>query len=219
MHVRARTTITRHPITPAASYLRHPRNLTYPPGQPYPVGPTTVDVVTWVPNDATTPLPPPPSSGGSSGSSGSGAVRASSQATARGEWRHAVPGRSPRMPPIEPLSVVGVKVDAEGYDVAVAAGLSEVLARGRVPFVLLDFHPRQAAEVAGCDGVRFVKWMVAHGYVSTSLRDEVTHTPLNLAAPGVVEGVVGRMHAAGGSHHMLFSHGSFHLDAALRRVW
>jgi len=200
MHVRTSAAITRHPITPAASYLRHPRNFTYPRDQPYPQGPTTVDVVTWVPNDATTPAPHGDTDG-------------------RGAWQHASPGRSPAIPPVEPLAVVGIKIDAENYDVAIAAGLSEVLTRGKVPFVLLDFHPRQADEAAGCDGVAFVRWMVAHGYTSTSLRDDATHTPLNLASRSVLEGVIGRMHGSGGSHHLLFTHSSFDLDSALRRAW
>ena len=57
-----------------------------------------------------------------------------------------------------------IKVDTEGYDIAVIAGMMKTLIEGKVPHMLVEFGPSDAAGTAGCDPIEFVKMMYANGY-------------------------------------------------------
>jgi hypothetical protein len=68
------------------------------------------------------------------------------------------------LPKIEGKHINFVKVDTEGYDVAVVAGMMRTLIEGRVPHMLIEFGPSDAAGTAGCDPFAFVEMMYANGY-------------------------------------------------------
>ena len=57
-----------------------------------------------------------------------------------------------------------IKIDTEGYDVAVVDGMLRTLIEGRPPHILIEFGPNDAAGTAGCDPARFVELMYAAGY-------------------------------------------------------
>jgi hypothetical protein len=68
-----------------------------------------------------------------------------------------------------PLPVVGrhinfIKIDTEGYDVAVVSGMLKTLIDGRPPHILIEFGPNDAAGTAGCNPFHFVEFMYAAGY-------------------------------------------------------
>lgn len=76
--------------------------------------------------------------------------------------------------------IIAIKLDAENYDVPALVGMSHVLAESSVRVVVLDFVPRQAVEVAGCDAEQFVRWMGTHLRFDTE--DPATHAPWSVDA-------------------------------------
>jgi FkbM family methyltransferase len=68
------------------------------------------------------------------------------------------------LPKIEGKYINFIKVDTEGYDVAVIAGMMKTLIEGKVPHMLVEFGPSDAAGTAGCDPIAFVEMMYANGY-------------------------------------------------------
>ncbi len=68
------------------------------------------------------------------------------------------------LPKIEGSRIGFVKVDTEGYDVAVIAGMLRTLLDGRVPHMLIEFSPSDATGTAGCNPFTFVQLMYDEGY-------------------------------------------------------
>jgi FkbM family methyltransferase len=69
----------------------------------------------------------------------------------------------------EKLPLIGkhinfVKIDTEGYDVAVVDGMLRTLLEGRPPHILIEFTPGDAQGTAGCNPYHFVELMYAAGY-------------------------------------------------------
>ena len=68
------------------------------------------------------------------------------------------------LPKIEGSRVNFAKIDTEGYDVAVVAGMMQTLIAGRIPHMLIEFGPMDAQGTAGCDPDAFVRMMYENGY-------------------------------------------------------
>jgi FkbM family methyltransferase len=67
-------------------------------------------------------------------------------------------------PPISGATINFVKIDTEGYDVAVVSGMLKTIVEGRPPHILIEFGPNDAAGTAGCNPYRFVQFMYGAGY-------------------------------------------------------
>ena len=67
-------------------------------------------------------------------------------------------------PPVVGRHINFIKIDTEGYDVAVVAGMLRTLIEGRPPHILIEFGPNDAAGTAGCNPYHFVEFMYAAGY-------------------------------------------------------
>ena len=68
------------------------------------------------------------------------------------------------LPKIEGSRINFAKIDTEGYDVAVVAGMMRTLIEGRIPHMLIEFGPMDAQGTAGCDPEAFVRMMYENGY-------------------------------------------------------
>ena len=68
------------------------------------------------------------------------------------------------LPKIEGSRINFAKIDTEGYDVAVVAGMMKTLIEGRIPHMLIEFGPLDAQGTAGCDPDAFVRMMYENGY-------------------------------------------------------
>lgn len=58
------------------------------------------------------------------------------------------------LPPIAGQYIGFVKVDTEGYDVAVVAGMMRTFVEGRVPLMLIEFGPGDAVSARVCAPAR-----------------------------------------------------------------
>jgi hypothetical protein len=77
--------------------------------------------------------------------------------------RFTAPGDE-NLPLIAPNRINFIKIDTEGYDVAVVGGMMRTILEGKVPHILIEFSPMDAQGTAGCDPVAFVKMMYNAGY-------------------------------------------------------
>ena len=77
---------------------------------------------------------------------------------------HSPPSFGKEFPPIDGSRINFIKVDTEGYDVAVISGMLRTLIDGKVPHMLIEFSPGDAAGTAGCDPTSFVTMMYDNGY-------------------------------------------------------
>lgn len=77
---------------------------------------------------------------------------------------HSPPSFGKDFPPIDGSRINFIKVDTEGYDVAVISGMLRTLIDGKVPHMLIEFSPGDAAGTAGCNPVNFVTMMYENGY-------------------------------------------------------
>lgn len=68
------------------------------------------------------------------------------------------------LPPLTGQYINFVKVDTEGYDVAVVHGIVRTFVEGKVPLMLIEFGPGDAEGTAGCSSVEFVEFMYSSGY-------------------------------------------------------
>jgi len=57
-----------------------------------------------------------------------------------------------------------IKIDTEGYDVAVVSGMLQTIIEGKPPHILIEFGPNDAQGTAGCNPYYFVQLMYAAGY-------------------------------------------------------
>jgi FkbM family methyltransferase len=70
----------------------------------------------------------------------------------------------PDGPPVIGKHINFIKIDTEGYDVAVASGMIKTLVEGRPPHILIEFGPNDAQGTAGCNPYHFVQFMYGAGY-------------------------------------------------------
>ena len=68
------------------------------------------------------------------------------------------------LPPLTGQYINFVKVDTEGYDVAVVHGIVRTFVEGKVPLMLIEFGPGDAEGTAGCSSVEFVEFMYGNWY-------------------------------------------------------
>jgi FkbM family methyltransferase len=74
------------------------------------------------------------------------------------------PDSPPGLPRLSGATINFIKIDTEGYDVAVVAGMLRTLVEGRPPHILIEFGPNDAAGTAGCNPYHFVQFMYGAGY-------------------------------------------------------
>lgn len=119
------------------------------------------------------------------------------------------------LPPLSGQYINFVKVDTEGYDVAVVEGMLHTFVEGRVPLMLIEFGPGDAAGTAGCDPAQFVEVMYENGY---SLWEWGYRVPLetltNINIPVAINGAFGKA-APKGAHRTYTSH----LSSTPARHW
>lgn len=120
-----------------------------------------------------------------------------------GDKRPSFPGWSG--PPLQPSRINFIKVDTEGYDIAVIAGMLRVFLEGRVPFMLIEFGPMDAAGTAGCDPFAFVDMMYGAGYTLYEFGKPVT---LKVVKEDMIPG------ALGGHKRRVFESWFVHNDVA-----
>lgn len=79
-----------------------------------------------------------------------------------GPERHAFAAQG--LPSLNGSTINMVKIDTEGWDVAVFAGAVDTILRGRVPHVLVEFSPGDAHGTAMCDPTAFLRVLYDAGY-------------------------------------------------------
>jgi hypothetical protein len=108
---------------------------------------------------AAAPPPPPPAAAGPLEPTGDAEIDALLASREADAW--VAEGR----PRVSASTLNFVKIDTEGYDVAVADGALMSVIRGRVPYMLIEFSPSDAAGTAGCDVPAFARIMYENDYV------------------------------------------------------
>jgi len=98
------------------------------------------------------------------------------------------------LPPLTGQYINFVKVDTEGYDVAVVHGIVRTFVEGKVPLMLIEFGPGDAEGTAGCHSVEFVEFMYKNGY---ALWEWGYRVPLEkLTKENIPEAISGESHRA-----------------------
>ena len=100
------------------------------------------------------------------------------------------------LPPIEGRYIGFVKVDTEGYDVAVMAGMMRTFVEGGIPLLLIEFGPGDASGTAGCNPYSFVDTLYDAHYSLWEWGYRIDRETLNSSIEAAINGTGRRVFEA-----------------------
>jgi len=75
--------------------------------------------------------------------------------------------------PMRPSDVAAIKIDTEGYELAVLQGMRRFLLEARVPAVFVEFSPRYSPSTSGCSTTGALRFLYEEaGYVCVTSRGQ-----------------------------------------------